>query len=220
MKILIAIPILLITVLLVSCGPEDTQNQNSESVNASQTAEEYGDNDEEISASNQKEDQSDAISASAENHDTDEASSETGDDDANDRANKESLLSKYPADKIEYARVWLQVVGNTEVEELTVRHLSAGELVNPYSEDSATFSEEVIQLGGKRMADGIVTYSGNGDGTINLYNLPSHWPSPKQIDQSMEEYTEDMVTNTKQIYIEPVDNKTLISLIHKLTVQK
>lgn len=222
MKTLLAIPFLLATTLLVSCSHEESRAQNNESVNTSQSVQEAGENAEEGSTSNQIESQSETVSPSVEskNQYLDKVASEEKEGDAIDGANEEGLLSEYPADQIEYARVWLQVVGNLEVEELTVRHLSAGEPVSPYSEDSTTFPEDVIQLAGKRVADGLVTYSGNGDGTIDLYNLPSHWPSPKQIDQSMEEYTEELVTNTTKIYINPVDNKALITLIQKLTVQE
>lgn len=69
------------------------------------------------------------------------------------------------------------------------------------------------------MADGVVTYSGNGDGTINLYNVPSHWPNYKQIDESMEEYTEDIIENTEQVYIDPSDDEEIINLIEKLNIQ-
>ncbi len=129
---------------------------------------------------------------------------------------KEDNLSAYPSEKIEYARVWLQVVGNKEVEELNVRHISAVEQLNPYDDDSVDYPEDVIVLSGKIMADGIVTYSGNGDGTINVYNVPSHWPSSEQIDQSMEDYTKRIIENTEQVSVGTGEDEEIIKLIDKL----
>lgn len=53
-----------------------------------------------------------------------------------------------------------------------VRHIPAGEPINHNDDTSANYSEDVIQLSGSRLVDGSVTYSGNGDGTINVYNVP------------------------------------------------
>lgn len=69
------------------------------------------------------------------------------------------------------------------------------------------------------MADGVVTYSGNGDGTINLYNVPCIGLIYKQIDESMKEYTEDIIENTEQVYIDPSDDEEIINLIEKLNIQ-
>lgn len=68
-----------------------------------------------------------------------------------------------------------------------------------YNDTSVDYPEDVITLGGGIMTDGIVTYNGNGDGTINLYNVPSHWPSDEQIDMSMEKYTEGIINNTEEL---------------------
>ncbi|MEZ2719756.1 hypothetical protein [Niallia circulans] len=40
---------------------------------------------------------------------------------------KDSILSAYSSKEIEYARVWLQIVNNQDIEELRVQHISAGE---------------------------------------------------------------------------------------------
>ncbi|GGP11020.1 hypothetical protein [Oceanobacillus neutriphilus] len=60
-----------------------------------------------------------------------------------------------------------------------------------------------------------MTYSGNGDGTINLYNIPSHWPSAEQIDETMAAYTEDILKNTELIYIETGNDEDIKNLIDK-----
>src|SRR5699024_4736011 len=72
-------------------------------------------------------------------------------------------------------------------------HISAGEPVNTYEkEESAEYPEDVISLSGKIMADGMVIYSGNGDGTINLYAVPSHWQEGIEPDgMTMKERSEE-----------------------------
>lgn len=41
----------------------------------------------------------------------------------------------------------------------------------------------------------------------------------KQIDESMKEYTEDIIENTEQVYIDPSDDEEIINLIEKLNIQ-
>lgn len=131
----------------------------------------------------------------------------------------EAPLSTYPSEKIEYARVWLQVIGNKGVGELNVRHISAGEQLNPYDDNSVDYPEDVIVLSGKIMADGIVTYSGNGDGTINVYDVPSHWPSDEQIEESMEDYTKGIVEDTEQVSVGAGEEDEIIELMGKLNME-
>ncbi|MGD6846398.1 hypothetical protein [Rossellomorea aquimaris] len=131
----------------------------------------------------------------------------------------EDPLSTYPSEKIEYARVWLQVIGNKGVGELNVRHISAGEQLNPYDDNSVDYPEDVIVLSGKIMADGIVTYSGNGDGTINVYDVPSHWPSSEQIEESMEDYTKGIVEGTEQVSVGKGEDDEVIGVIGKVITE-
>jgi hypothetical protein len=131
----------------------------------------------------------------------------------------EDPLSTYPSEKIEYARVWLQVIGNKGVGELNVRLISAGEQLNPYDDNSVDYPEDVIVLSGKITADGIVTYSGNGDGTINVYDVPSHWPSSEQIEGSMEEYTKGIVEDTEQVSVGAGEEDEIIELMGKLNME-
>lgn len=130
---------------------------------------------------------------------------------------KEDSLSGYPSEKIEYARVWLQVIGNGNVEELNVQHISAGEQLNPYDDKSVEYPEDVIVLTGKAIADGTVTYSGNGDGTINVYDVPSHWPSNEQMEESMEEYTQGIVDGTEKVSVDAGDEEEVVGLIEKIS---
>ncbi|MBN6206176.1 hypothetical protein JYK21_06905 [Ralstonia pickettii] len=208
-KTLVSIAVLFtIAFLLVACNG-DNQDKSSDKTNSSLRSDAVTQPERE-----NKEDHSKPLSETNENEANSSETVSSPED-----SKKSGALSEYSSEEIEYARVWLQIVGNKDTEELNVWHISAGEQVNPHDDDSVDYSEDVIELGGKMMADGVITYSGNGDGTINLYDIPSHWPSHEQIDESMEKYTKDIIENTRQIYIEPRDDEEIIKLIEKINVQ-
>lgn len=127
--------------------------------------------------------------------------------------------SAYSAEEIEYARIWLQLGPNPDVESLYVERIPAGVLINPLDETSAVYPEEVIQLSGIRLVDGSVTYSSNGDGTINVYNVPLRWesnPSPEAGKDFMKEYTQKISENTELVHVEPATGEEVEALIEKM----
>src|SRR5690606_31259373 len=91
-----------------------------------------------------------------------ESSSENREEIVTDQEEKDPL-DEYSHEQIEYARVWLQLGPNPDIDELNVLHIPAGTPLNPDDETSANYPEDVIQLAGSRLIDGSVTYSGNGD---------------------------------------------------------
>ncbi|MGM0852711.1 MAG: hypothetical protein ACQEWI_08880 [Bacillota bacterium] len=146
---------------------------------------------------------------------SDSTSSEDPDSNVEDMETKEPL-SQYSSEQIEYVRVWLQLGPNQALDELNVRHLPAGEVMNPNDENSATYPENVIQLAGSRLVDGSVTYSGNGDGTINVYNVPLRWDG--DYSKVGDDFYKDIIENTKLVYVDPGDDKKIIKLIELLNV--
>ncbi|WP_413632787.1 hypothetical protein [Mesobacillus jeotgali] len=124
-------------------------------------------------------------------------------------------LSKYTSNQIEYARVWLQLAPNQEIDELIVRHIPAGEKLNPDDETSASYPEDVIQLAGSRLVDGSVTYSDNGDGTINVYNIPLRWDGQYPAGK---DFYEKIIQKTKLVHIDTGDDQKVIRLIKLLNV--
>nr|WP_289038522.1 hypothetical protein [uncultured Allobacillus sp.] len=135
----------------------------------------------------------------------------------------EETLSQYSSEQIEYARVWLQLGPNQDIDELIVQHIPAGTPLNPGDEADVSYPEDVIQLTGSRIVDGIVTYSGNGDGTINVYNVPLRWygglsrPDNVSVDEIREEM-EGIIKNTNLVYVDTGDNEKIIELIKLLNV--
>ncbi|WP_176140626.1 hypothetical protein [Halobacillus salinus] len=129
---------------------------------------------------------------------------------------KESL-SEYTTEQIEYARVWLQFGANQDIDELNVWHIPAGEKLNPDDETSASYPEDVIQLAGSRLVDGSVTYSGNGDGTINVYNVPLRWDGKYP---AGEDFYKEIIDQTKLVPIDTGDDQEVIGLIQLLNDHK
>ncbi len=129
---------------------------------------------------------------------------------------QQKALSEYSSEQIEYARVWLQLGPNQEIDELYVQHIPMGEPLNPIDETSASYPENVIQLSGARLIDGSVTYSGNGDGTINVYNVPFRWDG---IYPAGEEFYTEIINNTQLVYIDPGNDEEVIELIKLLHTQ-
>ncbi|GIO21443.1 hypothetical protein [Oceanobacillus sp. J11TS1] len=135
-------------------------------------------------------------------------------------------LSSYSSEEIEYARVWLQLGPNQDIDELYVEHLPSGTRLDPNDEDNdVSYPEDVIQISGSRIADGMITYSGNGDGTINVYEIPygNRWyggmPRPDEIDlDQVEKEMRDIIENTESVYINPGDNDEIITIIEKIRV--
>ncbi|MGF2617478.1 hypothetical protein FZC84_15300 [Rossellomorea vietnamensis] len=124
-------------------------------------------------------------------------------------------LSHYSSKQIEYARVWLQLGVHQEFDELNVRHIPAGTPMNPNHEKSIGYPEDVIQLAGSRLIDGSVTYSGNGDGTINVYKVPLRWDGNySDIDES---FYEEIVEDTELVYIDTGDDEKIIDLIQLIS---
>ena len=132
---------------------------------------------------------------------------------------EEITLDEYISEEIEYARVWLQVVENEDPNVLYVQHIPKGTHINEYEhEESVTYPEDVIMIFTDYTAGGMVVYSGNGDGTINLYDVPSHWQggSTTLDNEDIKEYTNKIINETETIYIEPRSDKKIEQLIKVL----
>ncbi|MCR6598749.1 hypothetical protein NFC80_19555 [Bacillus halotolerans] len=218
---------MLLVLLLVGCmgGKEEKSNNDS----ALQSEE----NNNETEDSNQiTKDESEATTGSEESgtkNSNENASTESSTDESKEtslegqkneaNSEKDNVLAEYSSEKIEYARVWLQLGANQEIDELNVRHISAGKPINPNDDTSAGYPEDVIQLAGSRLVDGSVTYSGNGDGTIKVYNVPLRWDSSDDVSKGvMREVTEDIIKNAKTVYVDTGDSEKIKRLIDIMAI--
>ncbi|WP_367619254.1 hypothetical protein [Planococcus shenhongbingii] len=125
----------------------------------------------------------------------------------------EDALSQYSSEQIEYARVWLQLGPNQDIDGLYVERIPAGTPLNPDDDTSGVYPEDVIQLAGSRLVDGSVTYSGNGDGTINVYNVPLRWDGEYP---AGEEFYTEVIDNTELVAVDVGEDKEIIRLIKLL----
>ncbi|MBP1932022.1 hypothetical protein [Ammoniphilus resinae] len=180
----------------------NTDNNNHENINESQS----------IKADDESEQEK--------NQNTNSIESDNSDLNVGGKEDKDPL-SQYSSRQIEYARVWLQLGSNQDIDRLNVQHISAGTPLDTKYYTSVMYPEDVIQLTGDRLLDGSVTYSGNGDGTINVYNVPSRWyggfPPPDNIDKNkIIEEMKDIIKNTKLLYVDPGDDEKIIKLIKLL----
>lgn len=210
------VALLLLVLLLVGCTGDtnaETETDSSEDDAAVESEEETDETDEDGVESDAATESEEASSGDF----NDTASEETGNEGStNTYGSEENALADYSSEEIEYARVWLQLGPNQELDELNVRHISAGTPLNPDDETSAGYPEGVIQLAGSRLADGSVTYSGNGDGTINVYSVPLRWDGQYP---AGEEFYKDMIENTMLDYVDPGDDEEIIELIDIMTIQ-
>lgn len=189
-------------------GVNDEVNEYNEETSNENTS---NDNYEESDISNNKETTSVDYSEQPEN--TVEDLNETEENDP---------LFNYSVEEIEYARVWLEVVNNKGIETLNVSHISEGEPVGQYEDKSVKYPENVVHLFTDFLAGGNVIYSSNGDGSINLYNVPTRWPTPEHLkeerNQTMEEYAQNIIDNPETVKIDPGDDEEVENIIKKIEI--
>ncbi|MFJ6411875.1 hypothetical protein ACIQLG_03675 [Terribacillus saccharophilus] len=237
--------LLLLVLVLVGCTNstnEKSKEDSSDTSTASASDQQDGEANEndQVDKTDDKSESKGKVSASASNNseeiapdvsETEEPNTSeetTTDKDTTDtyENEKNDLLASYSVEEIEYARVWLQLGPNQQIDGLYVRKIPAGTTLEPDYFPIVSYPEDVVQLSGSRIVDGSVTYSSNGDGSINVYNvpLPGRWyggaPSPPEgLDEGeMREELENIINNTELVYVNPGEDdavKKLIDLINE-----
>lgn len=212
------VSLLLLFLLLVGCTT-DTNNEAKKAPSQQHPAAQSKTNDAEGSRSIEKKgDESEPVTAS-ENTTSDAPnqtySKEKREDDSDHTSENDNKLTEYSSEEIEYARIWLQLGIIKEIDELNVRRITSGEPINPEDKTSINYPENVIQLSGSRLVDGSVTYSDNGNGTINVYNIPLRWDGDYP---AGEKFYKNIIANKKQVQIDPGVDKKVIDLINKINI--
>jgi len=233
-KIILAISIVSFLVFLAGCNnksSENHDNNNSSDTNTSENKE------------NETQNETDTKTNTSENRDTKDKSnkqnkkqSDNKDQEIKNNESNEShqstdknksYLNNFSSEKIEYARVWYQLISTKNdlkgIRNVYVTKIPKGSKVNPQAQDSAVYKEDVVKLEAPMKAGGSVTYSSNGDGSINVYNsIPYKWENPQNSDYSqMDKITRKAIEdNVETIYIKPHDNKTVAKLANKVKYNK
>lgn len=208
-KFSILVTLTLSAIMLASCG-----NDNSQSKDKHQN--------EEKDNTQSKQHDSNKHKSSQDNKE----SSDTHDAQNDNKAaqSKKSHLTQFNSEQIEYARVWNQLgplKNNMEgMNELNVTKIAKGSKVNPNVKNSAVYPEDVVKLAAPMKAGGSVTYSSNGDGTINVYkNVPYNWVDFDSSDKA--DATKEAISkNIQTVKIKPTDNEQIAQLASKIKYQQ
>lgn len=227
-KIILAISIVSFLVFLAGCNNKSSENHDNNSSSDTNTSE---------NKDNETQNETNKKTNTSENRDTknkkqsDNKDQEKKNNDSNESHQStdknKSYLNNFSTKKIEYARVWYQLISTKNdlkgIRNVYVTKIPKGSKVNPQAQDSAVYKEDVVKLEAPMKAGGSVTYSSNGDGSINVYNsIPYKWESPQNSDYSqMDKITRKAIEdNVETIYIKPHDNKTVAKLANKVKYNK
>ena len=121
------------------------------------------------------------------------------------KSSKKADQNDYPGytdAQIEAARVWAYVIKNVP-SELNISNSAAGTKI--YNGGlGVDYPKDVRHLFGSYSAEGNITYASNGDGTVTIYPVPSHWQ------QSADELnSEEFMTQFTQGILDHAETVTL-----------
>ncbi|MFH4923990.1 hypothetical protein [Staphylococcus ureilyticus] len=228
-KIILAISIVSFLVFLAGCNNKSSENHDNNSssdTNTSENKENETDKKTNTSGNRDTKDKSNKQNKKQSDNKNQEKNTDSNESHQSTDKNK-SYLNNFSSEKIEYARVWYQLISTKNdlkgIRNVYVTKIPKGSKVNPQAQDSAVYKEDVVKLEAPMKAGGSVTYSSNGDGTINVYNsIPYKWESPQNSDYSqMDKITKKAIeNNVETIYIKPYDNKTVAKLANKVKYNK
>ena len=121
------------------------------------------------------------------------------------KSSKKADKNDYPGytdAQVEAARVWAYVIKNVP-SELNISNSAAGTKI--YNGGlGVDYPKDVRHLFGSYSAEGNITYASNGDGTVTIYPVPSHWQ------QSADELnSEEFMTQFTQGILDHAETVTL-----------
>lgn len=232
-KIILPILIVSLSVILVSCNNNDSEHHNDN--NSSDTNTSENKDNEASNEIDEKTNTSDSADNSESSNKQNKEKNDNKKQEKNNDSNKKqqstdknkSYLNNFNSKEIEYARVWYQLISTRNdlkgIKNVYVTEIPKGSKVNPQAQNSAIYKEKVVKLEAPMRAGGSVTYSSNGDGTINVYNnIPYKWENSQNSDYSqMNKITKKAIEeNIETVYIKPYDNKTVAKLASKIRYNK
>lgn len=228
-KVILAISIVSFLIFLVGCNNKNSEshdNNSSSDTNTSENKENETDKKTNTSENRDTKDKGNKQNKKQSDNKNREKNTDSNESHQSTDRNK-SYLNNFSSEKIEYARVWYQLISTKNdlkgIRNVYVTKIPKGSKVNPQAQDSAVYKEDVVKLEAPMKAGGSVTYSSNGDGSINVYNnIPYKWESPQNSDYSqMDKITRKAIEdNVETIYINPHDNKTVAKLANKVKYNK
>lgn len=229
-KLTLASVTITLSLILVGCNSDTSEcSSNTQSDNTDNQAktEEKNKDDAAIEESKNNEATNDDKTEASREDNTKNNTNKNESEEKQTKNNKESYLADFSSKEIEYARIWEQLgpmKNNMKgMDTLYVKEIPKGSKVNPQAENSAVYQEDVVKLEAPIKAGGSVTYSSNGDGTINVYNkVPYRWADSQMSGYSnMDEVTKKAIEeNIETVDVKPTDNKTIAELASKIEYSK
>lgn len=232
-KIILPMLIVSLSVILVSCNNNDSEHHNdnnSSDTNTSENKDNETPNEiDEKTNTSDSEDNSESSNKQNKEQNDNKKQEKNNDGNRNQQSTdkNKSYLNNFNSEEIEYARVWYQLISTRNdlkgIRNIYVTEIPKGSKVNPQAQNSAIYKEKVVKLEAPMRAGGSVTYSSNGDGTINVYNnIPYKWENSQNSDYSqMNKITKKAIEeNIETVYIKPYDNKTVAKLASKIRYNK
>ncbi len=152
-------------------------------------------------------------SESQDNQSNDSNSNNSNKDESNDGNNHESNQDNNTSNENTnsdeyYAKVWLTALPsyrNMDESEMNADlqfHNLEGEYLNPYNKaNTVKYPKGMYLLAGSPTAAGHVVYKNNGDGTISIYNVPSHFQDERWLedDEYSQQESERILNNPKVV---------------------
>ena len=112
----------------------------------------------------------------------------------------ENDYAGYSDAQVEAARVWAYVIQSVP-KELNINESAAGTYI--YQEGmGVTYPKTVHHLFGSYSAEGNITYASNGDGTVTIYPVPSHWhqsPDELKSEEFMTQFTQGILDHAETV---------------------
>lgn len=142
------------------------------------------------------------------------------------KEDKHNAFQDYSEEEIEHARVLLYHKNLNSYNELTyypqisVSLYKKGDPVAPddyYDEKGVNFKEDIYRL---RSLEDIsqVSYSSNGDGTVNIYDIPSKWPGEYELEDGVKAFTEKMINNPETIELPKGTIEELLPILETMHI--
>lgn len=194
--------ILMFVVVLSGCsisiGGDPNSDKSSENAQKSESKDNQS-NDSENNSTNHQESNDETERENSQNNSDAQDNSDAHD---NGTSNESTNSDEY------YAKVWLTALPNyRNMDESKMNaelqfHNLEGEYLNPYNKaHTVKYPKGMYLLAGTPTAAGHVVYKNNGDGTISVYNVPSHFHDQRWLedDAYSQQESENILNNPKVI---------------------
>lgn len=197
------------TLLLTACGQGDKSEDTKSESKSDSGSKSDGSG---FSNSSKKEDNSSNSSSESksENHSNSDSEKESSKSSSseNEDTNSPQYLAKVWAAALPSYRTTKE--GNFQIEKIT-HYDASGNVLNPYNKNNTvTLPEGTQALMGDSTAAGQVYYKNNGDGTIDVYDIPSHFQDHRWDEAGYSQRESERIMNNPKVVHLYDDNQAVI----------